>query len=90
MLGMREHRHYPNFEFFKIAARHNCDIILGCDAHEPKDVCDLESAKTALEWCRELGLNRIEYPELKKPCRKQNDQNKKSLSMNCAKQYVIH
>ena len=70
MLGMREHRHYPNFEFFKIAARHNCDIILGCDAHEPKDVCDLESAKTALEWCRELGLNRIEYPELKKPCRK--------------------
>ena len=46
---MREHRHYPNFEFFKIAARHNCDIILGCDAHEPKDVCDLESAKTALE-----------------------------------------
>ena len=70
MLGMREHRHYPNFEFFKIAARHNCDIILGCDAHEPKGVCDLESAKTALEWCRELGLNRIEYPELKKPCRK--------------------
>ena len=70
MLGMREHRHYPNFEFFKIAARHNCDIILGCDAHEPKDVCDIESAKTALEWCRELGLNRIEYPELKKPCRK--------------------
>lgn len=46
------------------------DIILGCDAHEPKGVCDLESAKTALEWCRELGLNRIEYPELKKPCRK--------------------
>lgn len=70
MLGMREHRHYPNFEFFKIAARHNCDIILGCDAHEPKGVCDLESAKTALELCRELGLNRIEYPELKKPCRK--------------------
>ena len=52
MLGMREHRHYniPNFEFFKIGARHNCDIILGCcDAHEPKGVCDLESAKTALE-----------------------------------------
>ncbi len=45
-------------------------ITLGCDAHEPKGVCDLESAKTALEWCRELGLNRIEYPELKKPCRK--------------------
>lgn len=70
MLGIRDHRNYPDFRFFKIAAEHNCDIILGCDAHSPEVVCDTASEKIALEWCRELGLKRIEYPTLKKPCRR--------------------
>ena len=70
MLGMRDNRHYPDKDFFAIAAKHKCDVILGCDAHSPKHVCDTESEQIAIAWCNELGLNRIEYPKLIKPCLK--------------------
>lgn len=67
LLGMREGRHYPTKEFFEIAAEHGCDVITGCDAHSPKVVCDTKSEALADSWCSELGLNRVEYPKLRRP-----------------------
>lgn len=67
LLGVRDGRHYPRRDFFEIAAQHDCEIIIGCDAHSPDVVCDRLSERLALQWCRELGLRRIEYPLLRKP-----------------------
>lgn len=67
LLGIREKRSYPRYDFFEIAAEYHCDVILGCDAHSPDVVCDRASEQTAMEWVRKLGLNRIEYPVLRKP-----------------------
>ena len=35
LLGLGENRHYPNEEFWRIAAKCGNKAILGCDAHEP-------------------------------------------------------
>ena len=60
LLGIREHRDYPNETFWRIAAEEGCPVILGCDAHRPEDVCDPASEKKALELVERLGFKRIE------------------------------
>ena len=62
LLGLRGNRHYPDCKFFQIAAEVGNEIILGADAHEPKDVCDVLSEKKALQMVDDLGLHLIEKP----------------------------
>lgn len=64
LLGIRDHRHYPNRKFFEIAAEVGNEIILGADAHDPKNVCDTASEKIALQMVNDLGLNLIDKPLL--------------------------
>lgn len=64
LLGLRGNRHYPNRKLFKIAADVGNEIILGADAHEPKDVCDIVSEEKALQIVADLGLHLIEKPLL--------------------------
>ena len=59
-LGLRTQRHYPCQPFFKIAGEVGNDIVFGADAHIPKDVVDIQSEKTALEWAKKYNLNVIE------------------------------
>lgn len=66
LLGIRSFRHYPNPDFWKIAAEEGVTAILGSDAHRPKDVWDPESERMALAWAKELNLTVIETAELKK------------------------
>ena len=56
LLGIRTHRFYPNEEFWKIAGETGNDVVVGCDAHSAKDVCDEASYKTALEMAQRYKL----------------------------------
>ncbi len=60
LLGIRGNRHYPSERFFRIAKQAGNTILLGADAHDPKDVCDKASEAKALEMVQSLDLNFIE------------------------------
>lgn len=57
LLGIRDGRHYPNERFWLLAAEEDCTVILGCDAHTPEDVADLQSEQKALALVERLGLH---------------------------------
>lgn len=62
LLGIRSKRQYPDKRFFEIAAEVGNDIIIGSDAHDPKDVADPVSEKLALDMVTSLGLKLIKTP----------------------------
>lgn len=64
LLGIRSKRQYPDERFFKIAADVGNDIIIGSDAHDPKDVADPLSEAFALDMVASLGLKLIQKPLL--------------------------
>ncbi len=63
VLGMREGRNYPNFEFWKIAAEQGCTAILGQDAHHVSDVTAPETEQRAVGLTRKVGINIIQSLE---------------------------
>lgn len=60
LLGFRTHRNYPNLEFWKIASDVGCDVILGCDAHEPEAIALESDIIESNKIAKELSLNVIE------------------------------
>ena len=56
LLGIRDNRHYPNERFWQIAAEEGNTVILGSDAHSPRDVADPKSEQKALALVERLGL----------------------------------
>ena len=64
-LGIRSGRHYPNVEFFALAAEEGCKIILGMDAHEPRHIQETDTEQKALEIIRHYGLNLLDTVELR-------------------------
>jgi len=65
LLGIRSGRHYPNVEFFALAAEEGCQIILGMDAHEPHHITETETEQKAMEILRHFGLQLLETVELR-------------------------
>lgn len=65
LLGIRSGRHYPNTEFFALAAEEGCKIILGMDAHEPHHIKETETERKALEIVRHFGLQLLDTVDLK-------------------------
>lgn len=55
-LGLSTGRHYPSRRFLEIAAEAGCDIVFGCDAHEPESLSELETEQKALALTKEYGL----------------------------------
>lgn len=66
LLGLASYRHYPYEKFWEIVAGEGNKVILGIDAHSPKEITNapIEEAKAMV---RKLGLNLTESLELKKP-----------------------
>ena len=62
LLGVRSKRKYPDKRFFEIAKDVGNEIIIGSDAHDPKDVADPRSEAFALDMVASLGLKLIEKP----------------------------
>ena len=56
LLGVREHRHYPEERFWRIAAEEGNAVVLGCDAHQPQWAADPGSEAAAVRMTECLGL----------------------------------
>ena len=57
LLGIRDHRHYPNMEFWKIASEEGCPVVLGADVHDPAGVWDTYGMSVANHMVNELHLH---------------------------------
>lgn len=60
MLGMTARRHYPTERFYRIAAEVGNEVIVGCDAHDPAALMDLESQRNVRRFAEELGCRIID------------------------------
>jgi len=67
LLGLRAGRHYPNPEFWKIVGRVGAPVILGCDAHAPKDVAAIENVAEGLAFAKKYGIQPLDRLVLRKP-----------------------
>lgn len=57
LLGLKEDRSYPRYDFFKIAAETGNKIVLGCDAHNPENVGEKNVLIKAGKFTGRLGIN---------------------------------
>ena len=62
LLGLRTNRHYPDRRLFEIAAQVGNKIVLGVDAHAPREFHHTQSVETAMKMVKELNLQLIETP----------------------------
>ncbi len=60
LLGMRQGRNYPDERFWALAGEEGCQVILGCDAHNPDDLRCRETEKQARELAHACGLNIVD------------------------------
>jgi len=60
LLGIRDGRNYPRALFWKIAGEVGCEVILGCDAHEPESIAREDDLTAAEKLIRNYHLKKIE------------------------------
>ncbi len=60
LLGIWDHRWYPNPNFWQIAGKVGNDVILGADAHQPYSLYREDAVRIALDWIHQNHLHRIE------------------------------
>ena len=65
MLGLQSGRPYPRGDFWRIAAREGCDAVLGCDAHRPEALADVQTELRAREYAARFGVRLLDTVELK-------------------------
>lgn len=65
LLGLRTFRHYPRPHFWQIAGEEGCQVILGCDAHEPEAFLDQVGPTAAAELVNRFHLNLIQTANLR-------------------------
>lgn len=64
LLGLATNRHYPDAEFWQIAAEIGNCVVLGCDAHKPEALRNTEPEEEARRRLAELGITPVEVPML--------------------------
>ena len=69
-LGLWDHRHYPNPDFFRMAGEVGCDVIFGSDAHQPERVWNPAALAMAEEMVKKYDLHVIETLPFRKPERR--------------------
>ena len=67
VLGMRQGRCYPCDGFWSIVNELGCRTVLGCDAHDPRDVAEPEQIRRAMDYAARFGLAVDPEIALKKP-----------------------
>ncbi len=67
--GIRDRRHYPNDEFWRLAGRLGAKAILGFDAHHVKHVADQNEIITGLRYADRFGVEVIDEMRLIDPCK---------------------
>ena len=67
ILGLREGRNYPCALFWPLVKAEGCRVILGCDAHAPKDVADPDQVQLALDYAARFGIVPEQDMALRRP-----------------------
>ncbi len=67
LLGIKGGRWYPKRDFFEIAAREGCPVVLGLDAHTPDSFICGEEENHARKMLAECGITPMEKPTLRSP-----------------------
>lgn len=65
LLGIVKGRNYPDRRFWEIAAKENCKVVLGCDAHDPQMLLDTAPEQKARKLVSELSLELLETVPLR-------------------------
>ncbi len=65
LLGIRENRHYPRESFWRIAGEEGNCAVLGCDAHRPENVVDVDGEKKALSMAARFGIPVLDSPAIR-------------------------
>lgn len=65
LLGLNESRHYPTPLFWNIAAEEGCTAILGCDAHTPEALLDVETEIRARKMAKDIGIKMVDSVPLR-------------------------
>lgn len=56
LLGLATGRHYPNPDFWRVAARVGNQVVISRDAHAPEHIGNIQAERSALELADTLGL----------------------------------
>ena len=67
ILGLRQGRCYPCDRFWPLARAAGCRVVLGCDAHDPRDVAEPVMLRRAMDYAARFGLVPEPRIALKKP-----------------------
>ena len=65
LLGLRTGRNYPDERFWALAGEEGNRVLLGCDAHAPKDLWHPEVEEEALRLAEKYSLNVMQTVELR-------------------------
>lgn len=60
LLGYYEKRQYPCPKFWKLASKHDCDAIIGCDAHAPYELARSELFYNAQDYLKSLNIKIVD------------------------------
>ncbi len=67
LYGMRDGRHYPNDEFWRIAGKCGARAVLGFDSHHPKHVSDTAEIIAGLRYADKYGIEVLDEIKLIDP-----------------------
>jgi len=69
--GMQQLRNYPTLQFWQLANRIGCDVVMGSDAHFPENVCNAGALRQAEDLvAAHKGLRLLEKVEFVSPFKK--------------------
>ena len=68
LLGLRTGRNYPDERFWRIAGEEGNRVVLGCDAHAPRDVWHPEAEAEARALAEKYALPILDTVELRALC----------------------
>ncbi len=67
LLGLGLEKHYPNRQFWAVAGAEGCDVVLGCDAHNPLRLNMPQWQEKGMEIVKAYGLNLVDSVALRRP-----------------------
>lgn len=67
LLGLREHRAYPNPVFWQVAGAQGCRVVLGADAHQPAALLDAATETAARAMAAACGIQLQDTLPLRRP-----------------------
>lgn len=65
LLGLHGGRHYPNPDFWEVAALEGCKVVLGMDAHQPKMLTNQPLVQAGLDFLAQYDLQPVETVRLR-------------------------